>query len=159
SRGIPTRWRVPRVGWRRRATGSRQSKRSISSRTPRASKHWPCSIASRSSRGRGPLPPLSHPRGHGAPHQIEGDGELAMDVDHGRRAPEPRIVALLAKDGLTMVEGVERLRQAERVLRQERQLERTDGGIHDFVESRRLEHEAPELVGGLAGVERLARGP
>ena len=45
-----------------------------------------------------------------------------------------------------MVEAVERLRQAERVLRQHRQLERPHRLIDDVVEARGFEHQAPEIV-------------
>ena len=59
-----------------------------------------------------------------------------------------------------MVERVERLREAERVLGDERELERPNRGVDDLVEARGLEHEPPELVAFLAGVAaRRASAP
>ena len=58
-----------------------------------------------------------------------------------------------------MVEAVELLRQAERVLRDDRQLQRPHRLVHDVVEPRGLEHEAPELVRVVAAVgDRVRAG-
>ena len=66
-------------------------------------------------------------------------------VGDRRRAPEPRVLPLLVEDRVAVVEGVERLRQAERVLREHRQLERPDRLLDDVVEPRRFEDETPEI--------------
>ena len=55
-----------------------------------------------------------------------------------------------------MVERIEGLRQAECVFREDGQLERPHGHVHDLVQPRRLQHQAPQLVGFGAGVERVA---
>ncbi len=57
---------------------------------------------------------------------------------------------------LAVIERVEGLRQAERELRDERQLERTDRDLDHLVETRGLEDQTPELVGLVALRDRIA---
>ena len=52
---------------------------------------------------------------------------------------------------MEVVEGVERLRQPECVLREHRELERRDHLIDDLIEPRRLEHQCPELMAVVTG--------
>ena len=57
-----------------------------------------------------------------------------------------------------MIDGVERLRQAERVLREHRRFERADRLDDDLVQPRRFERQAPQRVAVVARLERVGGG-
>jgi hypothetical protein len=65
---------------------------------------------------------LLHPRGDCNPHQIERLRELRPDVGHAGGPPSSSLGPFLVENLVLVVEGVEFLRQAEGVLRQQGEL-------------------------------------
>ena len=87
-----------------------------------------------------------HPHGNFNPHQVERAGELGAHVRDAGGPPAFPILALLVQDRVAMIEPVEQLREAERILRQHREFEGAQHLLDDVVEARRLEDEVPERV-------------
>jgi len=72
--------------------------------------------------------------------------ELVPAERDGRRTPDPGVRVLLVQDWVAMVEGVERLRQAEGVLGHDRELQRAHRLVDDLVEPCRIQDQPPDLV-------------
>src|SRR5829696_5530703 len=96
-----------------------------------------------------------HPRRDAAAHQVERPGQLTSYVENSSRFPQPCGFALFLENLLAVVEGVERLRQAECVFRYDGELQISDGTVDCLIESRSFQDQAPQLIAVLAGQERL----
>ena len=83
--------------------------------------------------------------------------QLIAHVNDRCRTPPAHIVTLLVEDRSAVIEGVERLRKRERILREHRELQRADHLLDDFVQPRGIEHERPELVAAVVAVELAGR--
>src|SRR6185295_6775371 len=80
----------------------------------------------------------SHSFRHRGAHQLERFRHLLEIEADRRRAPEPRILALLVEDWKAVIERVELLSEMKCVLGEDRQLERAHCLIDHFVEPRGL---------------------
>ena len=94
-----------------------------------------------------------------AAHQLERLRQLRAVVGDRGGAPESARLALLVEDRIAVVEAVERLRQAERVFGDDRQLQRANRLVDDLVEPRGFEHQPPELVRVVAAASERSAAP
>src|SRR5262245_20467303 len=73
---------------------------------------------------------------HAASQRIECACELRTVKRDGGRTPPAGVLALLVEDGILVIEAVERLGKAERVLRDDGELEGPHRLFDDFVQPR-----------------------
>ena len=92
----------------------------------------------------GPAVILLHPRRNRNPHQIERARELRAEIGDARRAPALPLDAFFVEDRGAVIERVEQLREAKRVLRQDGELQRSHHLFDNLVEAGRLEHQPPQ---------------
>src|SRR3954452_17151125 len=92
----------------------------------------------------------SHLRRNGRSHELQRFRQLRPVVCDGSGSPDACLLTLLVENRVAMIEAVERLREAERVFRQNRELERSNGLIHHIVQPCGLEYEAPKIEGLIA---------